>query len=283
MVFMAAEYIAALGGVPSRAAWRSQSVRAAERTVRLREGVLLPFRLRGQGFHYEQMCAEFRKERVATRREYTILWSPSHTGGTTSCSEGPHSVHCPFCGDDDSKVVDSRDSESGDAIRRRRECLATASAATRPTNASKRRRCVVVKRERRRRTLRAHQAAQRSAARLREAPHPARAPGARRRRDRERAAPRSRCSGHARSRSASARCASCADIDKVAYIRFASVYRQFDDIDEFQQELARLERTGAEPSAAASSRCRASVPCTSDGRRHTHSCGRRRPPINRGA
>ena len=37
------------------------------------------------------------------------------------------------------------------------------------------------------------------------------------------------------------------DIDKVAYVRFASVYRQFDDIDEFQLELARLDLTGAEP------------------------------------
>ena len=36
------------------------------------------------------------------------------------------------------------------------------------------------------------------------------------------------------------------DIDKVAYVRFASVYRQFEDIDEFQQELARLELTGAD-------------------------------------
>jgi transcriptional repressor NrdR len=31
------------------------------------------------------------------------------------------------------------------------------------------------------------------------------------------------------------------DLDRVAYIRFASVYRQFDDIDEFQSELARLD------------------------------------------
>jgi len=31
-------------------------------------------------------------------------------------------VRCPFCGDEDSRVVDSRDSESGDSIRRRREC-----------------------------------------------------------------------------------------------------------------------------------------------------------------
>jgi hypothetical protein len=33
----------------------------------------------------------------------------------------------------------------------------------------------------------------------------------------------------------------------VAYIRFASVYRQFDDIDEFQRELARLEEASADP------------------------------------
>jgi transcriptional repressor NrdR len=36
-------------------------------------------------------------------------------------------------------------------------------------------------------------------------------------------------------------------LDKVAYIRFASVYRQFDDIEEFQQELAQFERAGVEP------------------------------------
>ena len=37
------------------------------------------------------------------------------------------------------------------------------------------------------------------------------------------------------------------DIDKVAYIRFASVYRQFEDIEEFQRELALLELAGADP------------------------------------
>lgn len=30
------------------------------------------------------------------------------------------------------------------------------------------------------------------------------------------------------------------DIDKVAYVRFASVYRDFKDIDEFSDELRRL-------------------------------------------
>ena len=33
-------------------------------------------------------------------------------------------MKCPFCGDQDSKVVDSRRSEEGDSIRRRRECMA---------------------------------------------------------------------------------------------------------------------------------------------------------------
>jgi transcriptional repressor NrdR len=32
-------------------------------------------------------------------------------------------MRCPFCGHAESKVVDSRDSETGEAIRRRRECL----------------------------------------------------------------------------------------------------------------------------------------------------------------
>ena len=32
-------------------------------------------------------------------------------------------MKCPFCGDQDSKVVDSRHSEDGMSIRRRRECM----------------------------------------------------------------------------------------------------------------------------------------------------------------
>lgn len=35
-------------------------------------------------------------------------------------SEG---MHCPLCGHDDDKVVDSRSADAGSAIRRRRECL----------------------------------------------------------------------------------------------------------------------------------------------------------------
>ena len=35
------------------------------------------------------------------------------------------------------------------------------------------------------------------------------------------------------------------DIDQVAYVRFASVYRSFRDVDEFVQELERLKKNGA--------------------------------------
>lgn len=35
-------------------------------------------------------------------------------------------------------------------------------------------------------------------------------------------------------------------LDKVAYIRFASVYRKFESMDEFLQEIERLEREGFE-------------------------------------
>ena len=33
-------------------------------------------------------------------------------------------MKCPFCGEADSKVIDSRPTEDGEKIRRRRECLA---------------------------------------------------------------------------------------------------------------------------------------------------------------
>jgi transcriptional repressor NrdR len=42
----------------------------------------------------------------------------------TISSIGMMLLHCPFCGYFDSKVMDSRSSEEANAIRRRRECLA---------------------------------------------------------------------------------------------------------------------------------------------------------------
>jgi transcriptional repressor NrdR len=40
------------------------------------------------------------------------------------------------------------------------------------------------------------------------------------------------------------------DLDEVAYIRFASVYRAFRDVDDLKEELAALEQSRAQPAAA---------------------------------
>ena len=39
-------------------------------------------------------------------------------------------MRCPFCGHDEDKVIDSRPSDEGAAIRRRRECIACGSRFT---------------------------------------------------------------------------------------------------------------------------------------------------------
>ena len=36
-------------------------------------------------------------------------------------------------------------------------------------------------------------------------------------------------------------------VDPVAYVRFASVYRQFKDIDELRSEIDQLSNRGAQP------------------------------------
>ena len=38
------------------------------------------------------------------------------------------------------------------------------------------------------------------------------------------------------------------ELDQVAYVRFASVYRSFQDISEFQDEIDRLQSPGGEVS-----------------------------------
>jgi len=154
-------------------------------------------------------------------------------------------VHCPFCSSDESKVVDSRDSEAGDAIRRRRECLACERRYTTYERLEEVP-LVVVKRHggeevfARRKLLNGLLRATEKRAipieRLERAVDDIenelrRVPG-------QRVSTQmvgERALRHLR------------DIDKVAYVRFASVYRQFDGVDEFQQELARLERAGADP------------------------------------
>src|SRR6202047_1822117 len=55
-----------------------------------------------------------------------VAWRPqviSETFGSTECLRGEGAVmHCPFCRHPDSRVIDSRETDEGTAIRRRRSC-----------------------------------------------------------------------------------------------------------------------------------------------------------------
>lgn len=151
-------------------------------------------------------------------------------------------MRCPFCSSEQSKVVDSRDSEAGDAIRRRRECLACERRYTTYERLEEVPLAVVKRgggeelfsrqkllngllRATEKRGI-ALEALERAVDDIEN--ELSRAPG--RRVTTEMVG--ERALRHLRG------------LDKVAYIRFASVYRQFDGIEEFQEELARLERAG---------------------------------------
>ena len=154
-------------------------------------------------------------------------------------------MRCPFCSSEESRVVDSRDSESGDAIRRRRECLACERRYTTYERIDEVP-LVIVKSDGREELftrqkvltglLRACEKRAIALDRLERAVDDIE-------NDLRRVSGRpvtSRMVGERALRQ-------LRDIDKVAYIRFASVYRQFEDIEQFERELARLELAGADP------------------------------------
>jgi transcriptional repressor NrdR len=151
-------------------------------------------------------------------------------------------VRCPFCSSDESRVVDSRDSEAGDAIRRRRECLDCERRYTTyeriedvPLIVAKRdgREEVFARQKLLNGLLRATEKRDIALERLERVVDEIendlrRVPG----RTIATETVGEEALRHLRA------------IDKVAYVRFASVYRQFDTVDEFQQELARLDSFG---------------------------------------
>lgn len=154
-------------------------------------------------------------------------------------------MHCPYCSSDESKVVDSRDSEAGDSIRRRRECLACERRYTTyerveevPLMVGKRDGSVEVfsRQKLLNGLLRAAEKRDIPIERLEMAVD-----------EIENELRRVSCRRVTTQLVGERALHQLRTIDKVAYVRFASVYRQFDDIEEFQRELARLELAGADP------------------------------------
>ncbi|RMG45470.1 MAG: transcriptional repressor NrdR [Acidobacteria bacterium] len=154
-------------------------------------------------------------------------------------------MKCPYCGENRDRVVDSRESRGGTAIRRRRECTACGRRYTsyeRIEDVP----AMVIKKDGRRELLdrgkvmagllkacekrpvsvRALEAiADEVVMMVSEAP------------DRE--LPTRRIGELVMER--------LKELDKVAFVRFASVYRQFEDVDEFMRELRSLIGPGSRP------------------------------------
>jgi transcriptional repressor NrdR len=149
-------------------------------------------------------------------------------------------VKCPFCAHLESKVIDTRAPGAGDVIRRRRECEACASRFTTYERVEEVLPLVIKKDGRREPFDRLKVLS-----------------GLRKACD-KRAVPLERLEGVVRTierelteagdKEVSAKSvgekviAELRKVDEIAYIRFASVYRSFRDIDEFRAELETLAR-----------------------------------------
>jgi len=148
-------------------------------------------------------------------------------------------VICPNCGKDNDKVIDSRASDGGKVVRRRRECLECGRRFTTYERAEPAARLMVVKRDGTRqpfdrdKVLRGIQVAcgkrpigedvkERSADEIEEEIH----------RQYDREVP-SRAIGELVK-------AKLRDIDEVAYIRFASEYDQFKSLEEIKSQIELL-------------------------------------------
>jgi transcriptional repressor NrdR len=147
-------------------------------------------------------------------------------------------VKCPFCGHVKDKVVDSRESGTGDAIRRRRECLECGRRFTSYERVEEIPYFVIKKDGRREPFDRAkllsglHRACEK-----RPVPGKALQSIVDEIESMVQDSPDREIEARAIGEKVMAR---LRELDKVAYVRFASVYRQFEDVEEFMAELRDL-------------------------------------------
>jgi transcriptional repressor NrdR len=150
-------------------------------------------------------------------------------------------MKCPYCGHLGDKVVDSRESKEGEVIRRRRECLECGRRFTSYERIDEIPYMVVKKDGRRERFER-----QKLVAGLLKAceKRPVRVAALEVVADRLEAALQEKPEREIKTEEIGAYLMQeLKHLDKVAYVRFASVYRNFRDIDEFKNELNDLLRT----------------------------------------
>ncbi|MBQ9551169.1 MAG: transcriptional regulator NrdR [Clostridia bacterium] len=147
-------------------------------------------------------------------------------------------MKCPFCGFEESKVIDSRPTDEGERIRRRRECMRCAKRFT-TYEIIESVPVIVIKRDKSREAfdrqklfngmLRACEKRPVSLAQLEEAVD-----------DIEMTIQNSLDREVTSIHIGELAMEKLKTIDEVAYVRFASVYRQFKDINTFMDELNKL-------------------------------------------
>ena len=148
-------------------------------------------------------------------------------------------MKCPFCGCSDSKVIDSRPTDEGERIRRRRECVACGKRFT-TYEIIETVPIIVVKKDRSREAfdrvklfngmLRACEKRPVSIAQIEEAVS-----------DIEQELQNSLDREVTSARIGEMALEKMKDIDEIAYVRFASVYHDFNDIQSFLDELNKLK------------------------------------------
>ena len=131
-------------------------------------------------------------------------------------------MKCPFCGYSESKVIDSRPADEGSSIRRRRECLSCGKRFTTYETVESLP-MVVVKKDGSRQSFDRRKVLGGMIRACEKRPVPL--------------AELEKIAGE----KVMERLKS---VDQVAYVRFASVYRQFKDIDTFMAELNKLLADG---------------------------------------
>ena len=147
-------------------------------------------------------------------------------------------MKCPYCGYNESKVVDSRPADEGNSIRRRRECLACEKRFT-TYETMESLPLVVIKKDGSRQSfdrnkvlssmLRACEKRSVPLARLEEMTDQIEQPL---QNNLEKEIPTDLVGEQVMEK--------LREADEVAYVRFASVYRQFKDIQTFMEELKKL-------------------------------------------
>ena len=150
-------------------------------------------------------------------------------------------MKCPYCGNLGDKVVDSRESKEGEVIRRRRECLECGRRFTSYERIDEIPYMVVKKDGRRERFER-----QKLVAGLLKAceKRPVRVAALELIADRVEGALQEKPEREMSTEEIGAYVMQeLKHLDKVAFVRFASVYRNFLDLDEFKHELNELLRT----------------------------------------